>query len=238
LAFELKRDPLRWLAAIAAVAVIVAAGMYVYGRYTEDYAVTQPEEGGPGITQIVSARLAGASALKVASLTGTVQSTASDIRALGWLRSDQIVKMPYSVDYFVNVSGIGDGQLEWNPQTRTLIVDAPDVTAAAPNTDEGRRTLVRTSGLFVTRKAAEELSRLTSLKAGAAATREAQSPERMAQAREHARRSVAALLHAPLAAAGMRDARVVVTFPIERGARDRERWDQSRSVDEVLINHG
>ncbi|HWK34904.1 DUF4230 domain-containing protein [Sphingomonas sp.] len=231
---RLNPEHLRMMAVAVVAAIVVATGVWFYDRYREERVATVPGEGGQPITQIVSARLAGASALKVADLSGTVQSTASDIRAMGWLRSDQIVKMPYSVSYFVDLSRLGARDLQWNADTRTLIVDAPDVVPAAPNTDEGRRTLVQTNGLFVTRGAAEELSRLTSLHAGTAASREAQSPERMAQAREHARRAVADLLARPLAAAGLGDVRVVVTFPPER--RDHERWDTTRSVAEVLDN--
>ena len=40
-------------------------------------------------TRIITARLSGASALKVASLSGTLQATASDVRGFGWLRSDR-----------------------------------------------------------------------------------------------------------------------------------------------------
>jgi hypothetical protein len=235
-ATRVRPDFVRLLIAAAALAVIVAAGVWLWDRYAERAVVTAPPEGGAPVTQIVTARLAGASALKVAELSGTVQATASDIRGLGLLRSDQVIKMPYSVAYHVDVSRIGDGALEWNAETRTLIVDAPDVTVDAPNTDEGRRSLVRTTGLFVTRAAAEELSRRTSIRAGAAADKEARSPERMAQAREQARGALARLLAAPLAAAGMGDARVVVTFPPERFSRTRERWDVTRPVSEVLAN--
>ena len=40
---------------------------------------------------------------------------------------------------------------------------------------------------------------------------------------------------APLEAAGQSGARVIVTFPAERG-RSRERWDQSKTPAEVLGN--
>jgi hypothetical protein len=218
------------------VLAVLAAGWIAWQRYQERYVVTAPEQssGGPAVTQLITARLSGMRQLRVAQLSGTIQATASDVRGLGWLRSDQVVKMPYAVDYFVDLSGVRAGDMEWHPDTRTLIVDAPDVVAGTPNTEEGRRTLVRTTGLFVTRAAAEELSRRTSQNAANKAQAEAQSPERMAQAREHARRGIAATFSAPLAALGFGDARVVVTFPPERGARNAERWDQSRHPSEVL----
>jgi len=231
---ELRRDPVRWLVALAAIAVIVAAGVFVHGRIGERYVETPAPDGGPAVSQIVSARLAGMGTLQVAQLSGIVQATASDIRGFGWLRSDQVVKMPYTVGYFVDVSRIGARDLTWDEKARTLVVDAPDVTVARPNTDEGRRTLVKTTGLFVTRAAGEALSRRTSLHAEAVAGREARSPERMAQAREHARRAIADLMAKPLAAAGFRRARVVVTFPPER--TDDAQWDVTRPIPEVLAN--
>lgn len=231
---HLRRDPVRWLVALAAAAIVVAAGVFVYGRVTERYVETKSEAGGPGVSQIVSARLVGLGTLEVAQLSGIVQATASDIRGFGWLRSDQVVKMPYSVGYFVDVSKIGADDLTWDADARTLVVDAPDVTVAPPNTDEGRRTPVKTSGLFVTRAAGEALSQRASLHAEAVANREAKSPERMAQAREHARRAIASLMAKPLAAAGFGNARVIVTFPPER--IDDRRWDVTRPIPDVLAN--
>jgi hypothetical protein len=236
MAQRLTTPTLRALIAIAALAVIGFVAWLAFGQYKQDYAVTEPETGGAPVTQLVTARLAGMSRLKVAELSGTIQSTAADVRGFGLLKSDQVIKMPYSVDYFVDASVIGADNIEWNEATRTLIVDAPDVTAGRPNTDEGARTLVRTSGLYVTREAGEALARQTSRNAQARVTKEAQSPERMAQAREHARRAVAQLIAAPLGPLGYGDARVIVTFPAERGNRDRERWDMSRPIEEVVGN--
>ena len=195
--------------AAALLAVLALVGWIAWDRFAETRLETLPDDGGSPVTQVVTARLSGASALKVAQLSGTVQATASDTRGLGMLRTGQVVKMPYSVDYFVDLSKLDTTDLDWNGQTRTLIVDAPDVTAAPANTDEGRRTLVETSGLFVTRQAGETLSQRTSARATAVAEREAKSPERMAQARELGRAAIARLLGQPLAAAGLGDVRVV-----------------------------
>ena len=229
-----SRDPVRWLVALAAIAVAAAAIVFVHGRVTQRYVETPAPGGGPGVSQIVSAKLDAMGSLEVAQLSGIVQATASDIRGFGWLRSDQVVKMPYTVGYFVDVSKISAKDLTWDEKARTLVVDAPDVTVAPPNTDEGQRTLVKTTGLFVTRAAGEALSKRTSLHAEAVADHEARSPERMAQAREHARRAIADLMAKPLAAAGFANARVVVTFPPER--QPSEPWDTTRPIKQVLAN--
>lgn len=226
----------RWLVVAAILLASGGIAFLAYDRYRERYAVTTPAEGGAPITALISARLSGANTLKVAVLSGTVQSTASDIRGFGWLRSDQVVKMPFTVDYFVDVSRIGARDIEWSDRTGTLIVKAPDITVARANVDEARRSLVRTTGIFVTRKAAEELALRTSIHATDKADAEAASPARIAQARELARAALVKLYAAPLRALGHANARVIVTFPPERRRINGEQWDVSRSVDDVLNN--
>ena len=220
--------------ALALLILGVGAAMLVgWQRYNRDYVVAV-EDDGSAVTKIIAEKIDGAAALRVSRLTGVVQSTAQDVRGFGLLKSDQVVKMPYSVDYFVDLSGLTARDLEWNPKTRTLIVNAPDVTADKPNVDESRRTLVRTNGLFVTRQAGEELSRRVSAHAAARAQASARSPERMAQARDYGRAAVAKVMAAPLGAMGYADARVVVTFPPERRGENRERWDVTTPINEVL----
>ncbi|WP_230769639.1 DUF4230 domain-containing protein [Sphingomonas sp. Leaf4] len=219
------------------LAVVVGVGAWLgYQRYAERYAVTTEPDSGEAVTRIITARLSGSSSLKVATLSGTLQARATDTRAFGFLKSDQVVKMPYSVDYFVDVSRITSADVTWSPESRTLVVDAPDVTVAAPNVDEAARTLVRTQGLYVSREASEALFQRTSAAAQAKARAEARSPERLAQAREKARAALGTLLGAPLATLGYGDARVLVTFPAERGRRGGERWDVSADPADVVAN--
>jgi len=223
-------------AALALLVLIVGAAMLAgWQRYNRDYVVTV-EEDGSAVTKLIAQRFNGTSSLKVSELSGTIQSTARDVRGFGWLKSDQVVKMPFSVDYFIDVSHIGPEDLEWNEKTRTLIVNAPDVKPARPNVDEAARTLVRTNGLFVTRQAAEELSRRTSVHAQGRAEKEARSPERMAQARDYGRAALGKLLGAPLGAMGYGDARVIVTFPPERPNIHKDQWDVTTPINEVLAN--
>ncbi|KQM26344.1 MULTISPECIES: DUF4230 domain-containing protein [unclassified Sphingomonas] len=236
MASHVRPQALRLGVALVVLLALAVGGWMVWQRYEERYTITTEPDSGQAVTRIITARLSGASALKVASLSGTLQATANDTRGFGWLRTDQVVKMPYLVDYFVDLGGIGEGQLSWSADTRTLVVDAPDVTVAKPNIDEAGRTLSETHGLIVTRDAAAALAQRVSAVAQGRAEREARSPERLAQARELARASLARVLAAPLAAAGEGDVRVVVTFPAERGSRNGERWDVSTPPAEVLGN--
>jgi hypothetical protein len=235
MATQLRPRFMRTLVALLVGVAITLGAVLFYQRYTEKYVVTE-EKDGTAVTRLITARLSGASSLKVAELSGTLQSTATDVRGLGMLKSNQIIKVPFSVDYFVDVSQIDPDDIEWSEASRTLIVDAPDVTVAKGNVDESQRSLVRTQGVFVTRAAGEALARRTSQASQAKAQAEARSPERMAQAREKARAALARLLGAPLEGVGFGDARVLVTFPNERRAKDDESWDVTAPIDEVLAN--
>ncbi|WP_088183340.1 DUF4230 domain-containing protein [Sphingobium sp. Z007] len=226
----------RYAGPIGAALLILGVGAAMlagWQRYDRDYVVAV-EDDGSAVTKIIAEKIAGASDLRVSRLSGTIQSTAQDVRGFGWLKSDQVVKMPYSVDYFIDLSKLDASDLEWDETRRTLIVNAPDVTADKPNVDEARRTLVRTSGLFVTRAAGEALSRQVSAHAQSRAAASARSPERMAQAREYGRAAVGKIMGAPLAAMGFTDARVIVTFPSER--RSQDQWDVTTPINEVLAN--
>lgn len=222
--------------AVGLLLLFVAGAMWLgWQRYDRDYVVAV-EEDGSAVTKVIAAKLSGVSSLKVSELNGTIKSSAQDVRGFGLLKSDQVVKMPFSVDYFVDVSKLDAGDLEWNGQTRTLIVNAPDVTPGKPNVDESRRTLVQTNGLFVTRQASEALSRRVSAHAQSRALATAHSPERMAQARDYGRAAIGKLMTAPLTAAGYGDARVIVTFPPERKGRKDEQWDVTTPINQVLAN--
>ena len=223
------------VASIGLIVVLVLVGKVAYDRATDAYVVERADDG-RAVTQVVRATFSRASTLKVGSLSGSVQATASDARLGGVLKTDRVVKAPFSVDYFLDVSRLSGSDYRFDPVTRTLIVDAPDVTVGQANVDEARRTLSETRGVFVTRGAMDALSQRVSAAAQGSAQAEARKPERLAQARDNARRALRELLAPPLAAAGVADPRIVVTFPYERTDRTRQDWDRSRTPEQVLAN--
>ena len=232
-----RRPANMWFAIMAlavGVAGLVFAGQYAWNRYNERYTVERTDDGA-AITRIVSARFAGASALKVGTLSGMVQSTASDVSTFGMLHADKVVKAPFSVDYFIDVSKLGQGDLAWDAASRTLVVDVPDVTVGAANVDEAARTLSETRGLFVTREAADRMGQVISQRAQSVSANEARKPERLALARDNARKALGKLLGTPLSAAGYGDVRVVLAFPWE-GRRSPEQWERSRNLEDVAAN--
>lgn len=230
---------------VSRIAVIVLLGLFAVIALREfrderrrDYVVER--DNGVALSRIVSTAFANKSDLRVLQISGTVQSVASHDSSISMLDSSQVLKAPFTADYFVDVGQLGPGNYRYDPKSRTLTVTAPPVKAENINVDEAHRTLVETKGLFVSRSAGEELSQKTSANAEALVTREANRPENIARARDQARRDIAALLHTPLAAAGAGDVDVVVRFPDEGGS-SRERWDVSRSIADVLLqpsSHG
>lgn len=221
----------RILLGLVALIAVAVAGYVAYDRYTERYVVERDD--GVAVSRVVRSVFADANALKVGELSGTVQSSATDRRGFGLLRSDQVFKAPFTADYFVDLSGLSASDYRWDAARRTLVIDAPEPTVGRVDVDEAARTLTRTRGLFVTREAQEALRRQTSVTAQRVAQAEAARPERLAQARGNARRALRSLFAAPLAAAGLGDVAVEIRFPAD-GVPSTERSDTSRSLQEVL----
>jgi hypothetical protein len=198
-------------------------------RQQEDLAQAQ------GIARVLSATFSRQNALKVGEVSGTFDVTSVDPGMIRILKSSQKVTLPFSIDYSVDLSGLDPSDYRWDAEHRRLLVEAPAIKVGDPNVDESRRSTIATSGIFVTREAADNLSRRAAGLANRAAVMEANKPEHLARARENARASIASLLETPLEVAGLGNVEVVVRFPGE-GTRNTERWDTSPSIAEVLAN--
>jgi Protein of unknown function (DUF4230) len=215
---------------IGFVVVLAIGGWLGWQRVMQPFAVEREDR--IAMSQVVTATFGKQSALKVGTLTGTVQATAADARLGGLLQSDSVMRAPYSVDYTVDLSGLSLKDYMWDPTTRTLIMRAPDVVVSQPNIDEAKMTVER-RGVFITRDAFDAMSRIASRRAGAIAADKAKSPEMLGKARENARTALADLLRPALTAAGKGSVKVEVRFPAD-GTRSNERWDESRSLAEVF----
>lgn len=222
----------RW-AALLAVVVLIAGGLLWLQSYRAEQLRREQRIEAEGITTVLNATFAKASKLKVGEVKGALDVTSVDPGLIEILRSSQSVTLPYSVDYTVNLSGLDPDKFRWSAKSRTLLVEAPAVVAEAPNIDETQRKLNETSGLFVTREAADNLSRRASSLASGAAAREAARPEHLAEAQANARTAVSQMIETPLSVAGIKGVKVVVHFPSD-GYRDGERWDVTPSFEEIL----
>jgi type II secretory pathway pseudopilin PulG len=188
-----------------------------------------------GIARVLSATFSEQNRLQVGEVRGALDVTSVDPGLFEALRSSQRATLPYSVQYTMDLSGLDLDDFRWDANSRTLTVVAPDVAPGEPNIDESRREVQRTSGLFVTRQASENLSRRAAGLATGAAARRARSPEEMRKARENGRRALERLIELPLAAANITNVDVVVRYAHEGGRSD-ERWDVSPSIADVLRN--
>jgi hypothetical protein len=228
-----RTTPLRLIGAtllILVVAGVLAAGMLFYKSYTTNYVVTA-EDDGQAITRVVDARLDTAGDLRVSLLRGTVQSVAHDARLGGLLNSSRVMKAPFEVGYFVDLSGLDRGDFFWDAKSRTLTVKVPDVRVDPVNVDEARTTLDETSGIFVSRAAMAELRHRASAGAQRSARAEAVKPANLERARENGRQAITALFARPLRIAGI-DATVRVQYAGQPAA-DPTIWDRSRSLAEL-----
>ncbi len=217
--------------AAAAFLVIVCIGLWVgYRRFVEPYAIER--EDNIALSRAVTATFAKTSQLKVGTLAGMVQATAADTRMGGLLTSDQVVRAPYTVDYFVDVSKLSLADYRWDANSRTLTMRVPDVSVAPVNVDESQM-VVRRRGLFITRGAFDAMGRTAAKRAAAIAQEKAREPEQMAEARANARAALSKMLAAPLAAIGRSDVSVAVRFPAD-GRPGYEPWDESATLQSVL----
>lgn len=219
---------------IVLVAVVALLGLFAWSQYRAR--IEAERTLGLDASRVVAAHFSKAAAVKVGTLSGKTVAKGTNEGFLGLVKSEQTTTIPFTVDYFVDVTRVDERSYRWNPETKTLTVDIPDVTVAKPNIDE---TAARSkqSGLYISRGASLDLARQTSQRAAARSKEAAQKPENLQKARANAKAVVARMAQGPLAAAGLGEVRVEVSFPWERkNATDvpPERWDQSRRMEEVL----
>ncbi|HZG07840.1 MAG TPA: DUF4230 domain-containing protein [Allosphingosinicella sp.] len=186
-------------------------------------------------SRVVAESFSNAAQVKVGTLSGRIVSRGEDRGFLGVVPSEQTSALPFSVDYFIDLNRIGQGDYRWDEATKTLNVAIPDVTVSKPNIDETAASS-RQKGVYISRRAAQELAQQTSRHASARSMQAAREPQRLDQARANARTVVSRMAQPPLQAAGLGEVKVVVKFPWETGDKSTagERWDQSRRPEEVL----
>ena len=231
------RELTRGIRIVVLLAVMVGAltAIYVaYRTYTDRYVITTEGRDGPAVARIVETTFAGASDLKVSTLSGTVQSVGTNKGMFAWLDTSYVMKAPFSAGYYVDLSAMRPSDFRWEEATKRLTVRAPEVRVGDVNVDESRIYIEDTKGVFVTRKMMGSMRQQASAGADRVAAAEARKPERIAAARRNARAALSNLLVAPLRAGGLGDVTVQVEFAGD--GRSTERWDTSRSLQDVLGN--
>ena len=216
----------------AALVILAAFGWMFWQRHQSRM---EARSVGIDVSRTITASFASVNALKVGTVSGDVLSSSTTATFFGMMPVVQRNRAPYSVDYFVDLSKLSAANYRWNSRARTMSIDVPDVTIAAPNIDGARAAIVQ-QGLYISRGAGIELQQQAIERATAAARKTAQDPKYLTQARANARAAIAQLATAPLKSAGLRDVRVAVRFPIETKPDTiaQQAWDESTPVAEIL----
>ena len=214
------------------VVILVLAGLLaLWGvqRYVSDRLTPDP-------TTIASASLEGlreqnrlsAFAARYVAVVTSKQSQ------LGFTTEKTLI-MPGMVRYEVDMAKLTQADVAWDGISKTLSVRLPAVEADGPQVDLNAVREYGSGGVLTTFTDAEKRLDATNRRAGQIELiRQAREPAMIKLARDATRRAVERSFAMPLRAAGI-DANVAVRFADEPIANT-ERWDTSRSLQDVLGN--
>jgi hypothetical protein len=218
--------------AVGIVLILVLAGLLVlWGvqRYVSDRLTPDP-------TTIASASLEGlreqnrlsAFAARYVAVVTSKQSQ------LGFTTEKTLI-MPGMVRYEVDMAKLTQSDVAWDGNSKTLSVRLPAVEADGPQVDLNAVREYGSGGVLTTFTDAEKRLDAANRRAGQIELiRQAREPAMIKLARDATRRAVERSFAMPLRAAGI-DATVAVRFADEPVANT-ERWDTSRSLQDVLGN--
>ncbi|MGK6321074.1 DUF4230 domain-containing protein [Sphingomonas sp. DT-204] len=152
------------------------------------------------------------------------------------LTAQKTLIMPGMVRYEVDLGKLDQGDVKWDAGTRTLSVKLPPIELVGPQVDLTAIREYGGDGLLTKFTDAEARLDTANRRAGQAElVRQAREPVPMRLARDATRRAIERSFAMPLRAAGI-NAKVDAWFPDERPGIGLERWDTTRSVEEVLGN--
>jgi Protein of unknown function (DUF4230) len=218
--------------AVAAILLLAVAAAIWWANDRADRAERQL---GLDAARTLSETFAKARDLRVATLSGEVIARGSDPGFANLLPTSMTVRYPYSVDYFLDLRRVDGKAYRWDAAARTMTVRLPDVTAARPNVDAGGAERIGTTGVFMSRDAAQRLNGQVAARAVLRAAESAKKREHLDRARASAREAMQDLVGTPLRAAGLGEVKVVVRYPWEAASDGVPvRWDESRPVEQVV----
>ena len=221
-AFLAKTAGVLVLLVLAVLIALWGVQRYVTERLTPD-PVTVASASLQGLRE--QNRLSAFAARYVAVVTSTQSQ-------LGFQTQKTLI-MPGTVRYEVDLAKLTQRDVAWNPETHTLSVRLPPVEVDGPQIDLNQIREYGSGGVLTTFTDAEAKLDVANRRAGQAELlRQARAPAMIGMARDATRRAVERSFALPLRATGI-DAKVSVRFADE-GERNGERWDVSRSLEDVL----
>ena len=226
----LKISPRQLVSAIAVIVLILLVATCQW-RAAEERRRDEEIATAEGIVRVLTATFAGRTDLKVADISGTIDVTSVDRGLI--FDSKQKATLPYSVDYFVDLTKLDPKNTRFNASNRTLFVEIPNVRIAPANVDWTKGKIGGAEGFWVSRRASANLVRRALVLTNQKAKEVAEKPENIAKAREEARTRVKALLEYPLNVVGPDKINVVVRFADEPGT-DPSYLDASVTYNEAI----
>jgi len=191
--------------------------------------------GGPKPETIASASLQSMRAQNrlIAFVARYVSVTTSTSSRFG-LTSKRTLILPGDVRYELDLAKLEAKDVTWDDATHTLSVRLPEVELAGPDVDLTAAQEYGEGGvLSALTNSDEALDSANRAKAVADLRKQASGPLQMRLARQAARAAIERSFAMPLAAAGIRDAKVVARFPTE-GTDDASYVDLSTPYSEAI----
>lgn len=215
----------------ALVLLVLAALIAVWGvqRYVRDRLTPDP-------TTIASASLDGLREQnRLSTFAARFVAVVTSKQSQLGLSTEKTLIMPGMVRYEVDLGKLTQRDVAWDEATKTLAVRLPGIEVDGPQVDLTATREYGTGGLLTTFTDAEARLDGANRKAGQLELmRQARESAMMRLAHDATRRAVERSFAMPLRAAGI-DATVKVAFADEPSASN-ERWDVSRSLEQVLGN--
>jgi hypothetical protein len=219
---------------VIAVVLLLAGGALLIWR-AQTRAEQAERELGLASARTLSETFAKARDLRVATLSGEVIARGTDPGFARVLPTSLTMRYSYSIDYFLDLRRIDGSAYRWDAANRTMTVRLPDVAPARPNVDASGATRIGTTGMFMSRDAAQRLNGQVAARAALRAAESAKKRENLDRARASARAAMQDLVAMPLRAAGLGEVKVVVRYPWEaQGSGETVQWDESRTVGQVI----
>ena len=185
-----------------------------------------------GLAQVVSSTFAGRTDLKVSNVSGTIDVTSVNRGTI--FDSKLQATLPYSVDYFVDLSSLGRDDARYDPATKSLLIEVPEVRVAEPHIDLTKGKVGEAEGFWVSRGASANLVSRALKLTREKADQNAREAENLERAKAEARARIAALLEVPLQTTRFEDVNVVVHFAGDERASDPSYLDLSTPYDEAI----
>lgn len=218
---------------IAAVAAGVGYILFQQHQITESKKGRERAELEAGIraSEVLSEIFTSRAEFRVATLNGDAQSR-GECRSGYFIPNQQITIAPYSSSYFVDLGRVDRSDFRWDAASRTMFVQVPDPAPEQPSIDMSKAR-TKQSGVFVSRTCGMAMQRQVAGRLSAVADRAAKRSDNLRRAREAGREALDRLVRAPVLAAGASPAKIVVRFTSDPRPVGDERWDMSRTIDEV-----